>query len=195
MALTPAFEIGAWNAWIFIVPYILTNFGLSFLFINRKSTFWAWPSYTRLERTCLLAGMVLMCSMWIYSIFLPLSLGTAWFYTGLSVYLLGWIFLLLAMVAFIATPVERPNTTGIYRITKHPWYIGMFLIYIGTGVAGASWVYILAALFLVSVYRIAFMIPEERMCCERFGNAYREYMNKTPRWIGIPKSDQISNPN
>jgi protein-S-isoprenylcysteine O-methyltransferase Ste14 len=188
MWLRPAFEVGVWNAWIFIVPYLLMNFGLTFLVIDRKSTFWAWPSYARLERMCLLAGMVLMGGMWIYSIFLPLSLGTAWFYAGLFVYLLGWAFLILALVIFTSTPVDKPNTAGVYRISRHPWYIGMFLIYIGTGIASASWVYILVALLLLAVYRSAFMIPEERMCCERFGNAYREYMNRTPRWIGMPTS-------
>jgi len=30
-------------------------------------------------------------------------------------------------------------------------------------------------------------IPEERFCLEKYGDAYREYMNRTPRWIGIPK--------
>jgi protein-S-isoprenylcysteine O-methyltransferase Ste14 len=29
---------------------------------------------------------------------------------------------------------------------------------------------------------------EERSLLNRYGNTYREYMNKTPRWIGIPKS-------
>jgi protein-S-isoprenylcysteine O-methyltransferase Ste14 len=188
MWLRPAFEIGVWNAWIFIVPYLLMNFGLTFLVIDKKSAFWAWPSYSRLERMCLLAGMVLMAGMWIYSIFLPLSPGTAWFYAGLFVYLLGWSFLILALVVFTSTPVDEPNTVGVYRISRHPWYIGMFLIYIGTGIVSASWVYILVALLLLAVYRSAFMIPEERMCCERFGDAYREYMNRTPRWIGVPKS-------
>jgi len=29
---------------------------------------------------------------------------------------------------------------------------------------------------------------EERFCLEKYGDAYREYMNRTPRWIGFPKS-------
>jgi protein-S-isoprenylcysteine O-methyltransferase Ste14 len=37
------------------------------------------------------------------------------------------------------------------------------------------------------------MIEEEREFVERFGNAYKEYMNKTPRWIGIPKSSKSEN--
>jgi protein-S-isoprenylcysteine O-methyltransferase Ste14 len=188
MSLIPAFEIGIWNAWILIAPYLLMNFGLTPLLINRKSTFWAWPSYTRLERMCLLAGMVLMGGMWIYSIFLPLSLGATWFYAGLAVYLVGWAFLILAMLVFATGPVDKPNTTGVYRISRHPWYIGMFLIYFGTGIASSSWVYILVALILLATYRTAFMVPEERMCCDRFGDIYRRYMNRTPRWIGLPKS-------
>jgi protein-S-isoprenylcysteine O-methyltransferase Ste14 len=188
MSLVPAFDIGVWNAWIFIVPYIIMNFVLSPLLINRKSTFWAWPSYTALERMYLLAGMMLMGGMWIYSIFLPLSLSTAWFYAGLFVYLLGWAFLVLAMLVFTTSPVDKPNTTGVYRVSRHPWYIGMFMIYVGTGLATSSWVYILVALLLLATYRTSFMIPEERMCCERFGDSYREYMDRTPRWIGIPKS-------
>ena len=189
MSLIPAFEIGVWNAWIFIVPYLLMNFALPFLVINRKSTFWAWPSYARLERTYLLAGMVFMGSMWIYSIFLPLNLGTAWFYVGLAVYLVGWAFLISAMLVFTTSSVDKPNTTGIYRISRHPWYIGMLLLYIGTGIASASWIYILVSLLLLAMYRSAYMIPEERMCCQKFGDAYREYMNRTPRWVGMPKAE------
>ena len=190
MSLIPEFELGLWNAWILIVSYLLVNFGLPFLLVKRKSAFWAWPSYTRLERICLDTGVVLMGGLWIYSIFLPLSLGTAWFYAGLSVYLLGLAFVATAILTFIATPVDEPNTTGIYRISRHPLYLGMFVVYVGIGIASASWVYLLIALALLATYRTAFVIPEERMCCEKFGDSYREYMNRTPRWIGIPKSEK-----
>jgi protein-S-isoprenylcysteine O-methyltransferase Ste14 len=33
-------------------------------------------------------------------------------------------------------------------------------------------------------------IAEERWCLEKYGDAYREYMNRTPRWIGLPKSEK-----
>jgi protein-S-isoprenylcysteine O-methyltransferase Ste14 len=31
---------------------------------------------------------------------------------------------------------------------------------------------------------------EERFLLEKYGDTYREYMNRTPRWIGIPKSEK-----
>lgn len=31
-------------------------------------------------------------------------------------------------------------------------------------------------------------IGEERFCLDYYGDAYRNYMERTPRWIGLPKS-------
>jgi protein-S-isoprenylcysteine O-methyltransferase Ste14 len=30
---------------------------------------------------------------------------------------------------------------------------------------------------------------EEQSCLEKYGDAYREYMDRTPKYIGIPKSE------
>ena len=98
--------------------------------------------------------------------------------------------MVLATLVFIATPADKPNTTGVYSISRHPIYLGWFSIFISMGIASASWVYILLAFVSLVPIRNALMIPEERKYCERFGNAYKEYMDKTPRWLGIPKSEK-----
>jgi len=188
MSLIPAFEIGVWNAWIFILPFLLVNYGLSYAIVSRKATLFVWPSYTKLEKRLLAITMVIMFGSWVYSIFVPLKLGTAWFYAGLPIYLLGLTFTTLAVISFATTPVGKPNTTGIYRISRHPMNFGWLLMFIGIGIAGASWVYLLVTLIYLGMYKNILAIPEERMCCERFGDVYREYMKRTPRWIGIPKS-------
>jgi protein-S-isoprenylcysteine O-methyltransferase Ste14 len=167
------------------------NFVLIFFlkaFQKRKATFWAFPQYNVLEKIYLILYYIIHIGLSVYSVFLPFATGTAWFYAGLSVYLLGFAFLILAILAFAATPIDKPNTSGIYRITRHPWYIGLLSIYIGTGIASASWVYLVADLIWIPIIRNLLMIIEERECCERFGNAYEEYMKRTSRWIGLPKS-------
>jgi len=66
-------------------------------------------------------------------------------------------------------------------------YLAMFLIYIGTSLASASWLF-----FLLAVVTVILVQPEarleERYCLKRYGKAYREYLKKTPRWVGILKS-------
>jgi len=64
----------------------------------------------------------------------------------------------------------------------------MFLMFIGIGVACFSWVFILLTMIWFTLSDRV-VVAEERLCLETYGDAYREYMNKTPRWIGIPKSE------
>jgi protein-S-isoprenylcysteine O-methyltransferase Ste14 len=172
MSASPAFEIGVWNAWIFILPFLLVTYGISFAFVSKKSALWAWPKYNSQQRLLLV----------------PLELGTAWFYTGLPVFLIGMLFATLSTVTFAKTSPDRPNTTGVYRISRNPMYLGILLAYIGTGLAAASWLYLLLAVIYLIGQIILLVPPEESLCLERFGDEYRSYLERTPRLIGIPKS-------
>ena len=67
-------------------------------------------------------------------------------------------------------------------------YFGFLLIYIGVGIAYASWIFLLIALVYFLALHYVLLTPEERLCLEKFGSTYQEYMDKTPKWIGLPKS-------
>ena len=61
------------------------------------------------------------------------------------------------------------------------------IIFVGVGIVTASWVFLLLSV----VYAIVLLLwvdAEERHCLKFYGDAYREYMNKTPKYLGIPKS-------
>ena len=132
--------------------------------------------------------VIIMPLVFVYSIFLPLKLGTAWLYVGLPIIALALIMSLIATYNFVATPLGETVTRGIYRISRHSFYLSGFLLYAGTGIACASWVLLLGAMLWIIFWQIA--VPgEERFLLERYGDAYREYMARTPRWIGIPKAN------
>jgi len=57
---------------------------------------------------------------------------------------------------------------------------------IGVGIATASWLFLLLTVVLIILFNNS-VAPEERGCLEKYGDIYREYMNRTSRWIGIPK--------
>jgi len=54
-------------------------------------------------------------------------------------------------------------------------------------VASASWIFLLLSVVII-VLQTSQAIAEERGCLETYGDEYQEYLNRTPRWIGIPKS-------
>ena len=188
MSLIPAFEIGLWNAWILIIPLIIYWFsGIKFLFSKRISET---PSLKR--RKDKIISQILVVAMFFsffYSIFLPLKLETIWFYIGLLVYLAGIIFITLTMIDFATTPIDKPVTKGVYRYSRNPMFIGFFLVYAGIAIACISWAYmVLTILFILMVH---YLSPfEEAITLEHYGKVYKEYMKRTPKWIGIPKSEE-----
>jgi len=62
-------------------------------------------------------------------------------------------------------------------------------MFIGASIASASWLFLVLSIMLI-ITHFYNAIPEERECLEVYRNAYRKYMNRTPRWIGIPKSNR-----
>ena len=139
---------------------------------------------TQKTRTLML---IVFFTMMVYSIFLPLKLGTAWFYVGLAVYVLGFVISCAALLTIGATKPGEPFTTGIYRYSRHPLALGTLLPMIGAGIASASWLFLLLSVILMVVSHFL-VVSEERATAKKFGAAYKEYMARTPRWLGLPRS-------
>ncbi|NIN67903.1 MAG: DUF1295 domain-containing protein [Anaerolineae bacterium] len=190
MSIMPAFEIGFWNAWILMLLILLP---LPVVGMLRRGVFQTTASIrasvvSGTEQKIYILSHVVLLALAIYSIFLPLQFGTIWFSIGLPIYLLGLILQMIAYVNVATNPVDEPVTKGLYRYSRHPMYVALPLTLIGTGLASASWPFLLLSAIVV-ITQLYNAIPEERECLEAYGNAYREYMNRTPRWIGIPKSE------
>ncbi len=188
MQLIPVFKIGLWNAWIFILLVLLP---LLLVVLFRRGVFKKTDSIhssilTGTENKIFIFSKVILFSVFIYSVFLPLQLGTIWFSIGLPIYLLGLILQTIAWVNVATSPVGEPVTKGLYRYSRHPMYFTLPLIFIGTSIASASWLFLLLSIVLI-ITHFYNAISEERECLEVYSNAYREYMNRTPRWVGIPK--------
>ena len=183
MSLVPVFEIGVWNAWILttILFLLITLSGQVSKDIGKKIA----PAEEVKKRNGPM--MIVFFTLLIYSIFLPLQLWTAWFYAGLAVYLLGFIISILALVSVASTKPGEPFTTGVYHYSRHPISLGTLLPFIGIGIASASWLFLLLSAVLMLISHSLITIEEEATT-RKFGNAYRRYMKRTPRWLGIPKS-------
>ena len=190
MSLIPAFEIGVWNAWILMLYFplhplimILTDKLVGVGNITKKM---GSVPYNKTEKIIMNFSMILLVLAFIYSIFLPLKLGTVWLYIGSSIYLFGLAMFVIAIVSIATTPHGEPFTKGLYRYSRHPMILFSFFMHLGIGIATVSWVFILFAV-VCSVLWFVLVIPEERGCLELYRDAYREYVNRTPRWIGVPK--------
>ncbi len=154
--------------------------------IQRKSHVPIEARKNRLERYVGIVGNLIWLLAMGYSVFLPLQLGSIWFYAGLFVFIIGSALIVIATFNFITAPVNQLITKGAYNFSRHPMYLATFFICLGSGIATASWIFIfLSIIMALCFYQEA--LVEERYCLDRYGNAYREYMSRSPRWIGVPK--------
>jgi protein-S-isoprenylcysteine O-methyltransferase Ste14 len=74
-------------------------------------------------------------------------------------------------------------SSGIYRVTRNPMYVGLLLVLIGWAVFLSSpWALLgpLAFFLYIDRFQIA---PEERVLLSLFGTDYSDYKAKVRRWL------------
>ena len=74
-------------------------------------------------------------------------------------------------------------TTGIYRFTRNPMYLGMLLVLVGWGVYlgnAAAWLALPLFVWLLNNLQVK---SEERILRERFREEYERYAERVGRWV------------
>ena len=190
MSLIPEFKIGLWNGWILSAIFLFANYLVMFIAPkeNIKEMMDQVKQAKKKDKLINLSSMILYIGVMICSIFVPLKLGSIWFYVGLALFVLGMSFTIPEAQLFFRKKGQL-LTKGFYRISRHPIYVMVDIAWIGIGVATESWVLLALIVFYMIVLHFL-ILAEERICLEEYGDVYREYMKKTPRYIGIPKSEK-----
>jgi protein-S-isoprenylcysteine O-methyltransferase Ste14 len=112
---------------------------------------------------------------------------------ALTIVLIGIAFILAGGISFrrAKTTVNplKPETTsslvssGIYRVTRNPMYVGMFFALIGWVVFLAS-IWTLLGPMAFILYMNRFQIgPEEKVLATLFGAEFAAYKEKVRRWL------------
>ena len=94
------------------------------------------------------------------------------------------------LYALKQSKINKPFTKGPYKYSRHPIYITVLLITISVSIMSLSWIFLLVLLILA--YHLLLAVPaEEAYCLKKYGKDYQDYMARTPRWLGFPKSGEM----
>lgn len=86
-----------------------------------------------------------------------------------------------SMIPF--NPSTALVTTGPYRISRNPMYLGMAFLYVGLAFAlGFVWPLVVLPVVIGAVDQLVIAI-EEAYLVRRFGQAYCDYMKRVRRWF------------
>lgn len=82
-----------------------------------------------------------------------------------------------------AEPTSALVQDGPYTRTRNPMFLGLALLHLGVVVAAnAAWA-LIGVPVLIIYLRYGVISREERFLEERFGDEYRSYKRRVPRWI------------
>lgn len=192
MSLIPALKIGFWNAWIFMSVFLLQMLFIMIVdrSIGERSHIPIEARINKLEQYTGRIGNVMWLLALGYSVFLPLQLGTFWFHISIPVFIIGFILMVKATYDFITTPKDQLIIKGAYKISRHPMYLATVIICLSSGIATASWLFILIST-IMALCLFKESIIEERYCLKKYKNIYRQYMDRTPGFIGFPRTKII----
>jgi len=74
-------------------------------------------------------------------------------------------------------------TTGVFRLTRNPMYLGMVTMILGVAILLGSAGPFLVVPILGIIFQRIFINPEERMLAATFGERFRQYRRRVRRWI------------
>lgn len=83
----------------------------------------------------------------------------------------------------LVTPEQQVIKQGVYKVVRHPGYLGILIASVGAGLATANWIVVVTIImtkFIGLSYRI---YSEEAMLKVALGDNYRAYMENTSRLI------------
>ncbi len=73
--------------------------------------------------------------------------------------------------------------TGIYKIIRHPGYLGQLIIFLGISTSLSNWLSVILMIVPVLLGYLNRIIVEEKFMIKQMGQKYIDYQNRTKRLI------------
>ena len=183
MELFPRLEIGWLNGWVLLaVEFLIQGFLLLVFPKDVVSRLFDRSGWEKKQKIFTVVGKVFSLVCLILIVLTSMKVDSGVFIVGLVLYAIGIIGLVVAMFNYKDTPLDQPVTRGIYKLSRHPQIVSLFIMLLGICIAIGSWP-ALFALLLSKVFQHFGILAEEEVCSKRYGESYRTYMKNIPRYF------------
>jgi protein-S-isoprenylcysteine O-methyltransferase Ste14 len=95
------------------------------------------------------------------------------------------ILILKQQFTYTVTKIEDHELieSGLYRIIRHPGYLGQLIIFLGISTSLSNWLSILLMIVPILLGYLNRIIVEEKFMIEQMGQKYIDYQKRTKRLI------------
>lgn len=182
--------LNIWNLWVFFVLGYGIIWASMILASRKRGKPIEDPELYKFHgKKIPIIGWMWLVVVFLISLFVPVNFGVL-FWLGLPLYLLGMVLNTIAMYSFAQSP-GGINTTGIYRYSRNPMYVGGFFFLLGLCLMGWSasvWSIVFLILFIFSIpYYHWTVLLEEAFLENKYGEVYLKYRQTVPRYLSFRK--------
>lgn len=85
------------------------------------------------------------------------------------------------------SPPRSLVTVGLYRWSRNPMYVGVVVLLCGWALAYGSTALWLYAAAVAIAFHLRVVLGEEPWLARKYGDAWRAYSARVPRWVGRPR--------
>lgn len=111
------------------------------------------------------------------------------YYLGISFWLIGFLLVYTGWFALgknirMGTANEKTEfvAKGLYKFSRNPMYLGVYLTFIGGSLFTLNFVFILLTIHIITVHHLI-TLAEEKKLKETFGEKYENYCKKVRRYV------------
>ena len=190
MAFIPDLKLGCLNGWVYLAVFY-GCFGLYLLtspkaIVKKLYSVRGWEKqYYRLSaigKPFSLASLTLL-------ILSPINFNPAVFWPGTLIYVAGLAVMFTALFTYRKTPADQAVRGGIYRYSRNPQWVGLALIFIGTGISCGNGLALVLMGFGIVLYHFR-ILGEESACLKAYGPSFQDYMDSVPRYFGLKRKKE-----
>ncbi|MHA1200195.1 MAG: methyltransferase family protein [Candidatus Heimdallarchaeaceae archaeon] len=103
---------------------------------------------------------------------------------GITILVISGVFAFTGLRKVFKEVREKPGvvTSGVFTYCRHPVYFGSILLFVGLSILNWSIIAFGISVIIIVFYEYV-STYEEKLLVEQFGQEYRDYQKKVPKWI------------
>ncbi len=178
------FRSGILNAWLLSLPFFLLvtlMAGTKREAMKRMSDM---AGYTTGEKIVTICASFSPYPFMIATVWAPFTSSLPLLIAGLLVYSAGMALLAASLKVIIATPHNEPFADGPYRFSRNPMYVSATAVFAAICMTTANPV-LSGGLVIMTLLQHFMILAEERICRQKYGEAFESYMKKVPRYLFV----------
>lgn len=182
MEFIPDLRMGLFNGWIFFAFYLVVFIlVMSTCSKEVRSRLYDRKGWTKPQITFTVIGKIFSLLNIGMILLSPIILEIP-FIIGVILYGLGLTGLVTSVIHYRDSPLYEPITKGVYKVSRNPQMISLFVLFAGMILVIGSWINVLFLGISISCSHFS-ILGEEKRLAEQYGESYLDYKRQVPRYF------------